>query len=146
MKKMSASSKLVFRRHETEISRQLNLVLQESALDNHYSLHPRRLAELGPELARSLVTFVEDAERDLESVGRNLASEGVGQKTLARISTRIRRVVASLQDVGIESLDAVDAFVESLLIGFITAHEEQILKSQEDLRRALAEAREGMGT
>ena len=140
---MSKMSKLsLLRRHETELSNELNLVFQESTFDNHYSLNPRRLAELGSKLSMSLIQFVEGAELGSESIGRTLALEGVGEKTLARISSRIRRAVSALHGLDGESLNAVDTFVESLLIGFVRAREEHILRSQEEICHALAAALE----
>ncbi len=108
--------------------------LRESAFENRYSLHPRRLLEIGQELAGSFLGFIEkDPAADPSGVGQKLAREGLGERTILLLSTRLRNQ---------ESLTAADAFIEALLAGFMKSREQQILTDQEQLRHALSAALE----
>jgi PAS domain S-box-containing protein len=137
----------LFGQKEKQLSDALDSVLRETAFDNRYSLHPRRLAELGSEIVRSLLQSMEDRSTvDAFGFGLRLAREGIGEKTILHVDTRIRRFVRDEPDGDRESraaaLDAVDTFMEDLLAGFMKAREDQILTDQEQLRRALATALE----
>ena len=108
--------------------------LRESAFENRYSLHPRRLLEIGQELAGSFLGFIEkDPAADPFGFGQKLAREGLGERTILLLSTRLRNK---------ESLTAADAFIEALLAGFMKSREQQILTDQEQLRHALSAALE----
>jgi len=44
--------------YQSELNEQLSILLKELALDNCYTLHPRRIDELAHEEAKSFLTFL----------------------------------------------------------------------------------------
>jgi PAS domain S-box-containing protein len=143
---MSKSARFL-RQKEKELADALDSKLRETAFENRYSLHPQLLAELGKELGKFFLQFIEnDATADPFGFGEKLAREGLGEKTILLLGTQIRRFIRGELDRDLESLaaalDAVDAFTEALLAGFMRAREAQVLTDQEQLRRALSTALE----
>ncbi len=109
-------------------------------------MHPRRLAELGGELARFFIQSVtERGGSDAFSFGQELARTGLGEKTLILLTQLMprfcRRELPGSPDVDV-ILQQVDAASLALLSGFMKFRESQILSDQEQLRRALATALE----
>jgi two-component system, cell cycle sensor histidine kinase and response regulator CckA len=143
---MSKSADLL-RQKEKKLADALDSKLRETAFENRYSLHPQRLVELGKELGKFFLQFIENDETtDPFGLGEKLAREGLGEKTILKLGTQIRRFIRGELDRDLESLagglDAVDVFTEALLDGFMRAREVQILTDQEQLRRALSTALE----
>jgi two-component system cell cycle sensor histidine kinase/response regulator CckA len=137
----------LLRRKDKRLAEALDASLRETAFDNRYALHPRRLSELAQEIGGILIRFLEGSSAaDPQELGRKLAHEGIGERTIAVLGTDFRRFVreelARNRQTRDAALIALDAFVESLLTGFMTAREEQILADQEQLRRALSRALE----
>jgi PAS domain S-box-containing protein len=143
---MSKSAHLL-RQKEKKLADALDSNLRETAFENRYSLHPRRLVELGQELGKFFLQFIEnDATADPFGLGQKLAREGLGENTILLLGTQFRRFIGGELDRDPESLaatlDAADAFTKALLAGFMKAREAQILTDQEQLRRALSTALE----
>lgn len=139
---MSRSAKLLLLK-EKNLSDALAAKLRETAFDNRYSLHPRRLAEMGAELCRSFLQFLEAPDEEAASgCGRGYAREGLGEKTALALVSSLQHF--SLEELGwdAQSLHDIDAFTGPFLEGFIETRETQILKDQEQLRRALSTALE----
>jgi two-component system cell cycle sensor histidine kinase/response regulator CckA len=137
----------LLRRKDKQLADALDASLRETAFENRYSLHPRRLSELARELGKILLQFLEnDSSADPLGLGQQLAREGIGERTIALLGTTFRRFVGDGLEHNRKSLaaalPAVDAFIESLLTGFMKAREAQILTDQEQLRRALSSALE----
>jgi PAS domain S-box-containing protein len=139
-----------FREKEQELADALKARLREAVFENRYSLHPRRLAELGTENAGIFLNFLEAPDRtDALAYGQKLAREGIGEKTMLLVASDIQRFCRTELGSDIEllnpALDAVDAFSSRLLDGFMKAREAQILTDQEQLRRALSAALQSQG-
>ncbi len=120
-------------------------LLRETVFDNRYSLHPRRLAGLGAEIADSLIHGLETSDpTGARVLGGKLALEGLGEKNVLRVAARMRRFCASELGATPRTIDGLDDGVEqwasALLEGFMASREGQILKDQEQLRRALSTA------
>jgi two-component system cell cycle sensor histidine kinase/response regulator CckA len=121
--------------------------LRELAFDNRYSLHPRRLAQLGTEQSDFFLRFLEDPARvDAFAQGQSLAREGVGTRTALAIAETLRHFCRqqlqpepSLLD---SALDAAEQYSSRFLEGFFVMQEALILKDQEQLRLALSTALE----
>ena len=138
------------REKEHELADALKARLREAVFENRYSLHPRRLAELGTENAGIFLNFLEAPDRtDALAYGQKLAREGIGEKTMLLVASDIQRFCRTELGSDIEllnpALDAVDAFSSRLLDGFMKAREAQILTDQEQLRRALSAALQSQG-
>ncbi len=108
-------------------------VLRDMASDNRYALHPRRLEQLGRGMAEDLLGFLSSPDvPGAFAAGRKLAQEGLGEKPLLALMSRIRTF--SRAEIGSDSpaaLDLVESFTSSVVEGFIRAREEQILSDQE---------------
>jgi len=66
---MSKSAHLL-RQKEKKLADALDSNLRETAFENRYSLHPRRLVELGQELGKFFLQFIEnDATADPFGLG-----------------------------------------------------------------------------
>jgi two-component system cell cycle sensor histidine kinase/response regulator CckA len=124
--------------------------LRKSAFDNAYTLHPRRLAELGAEIAGSFFLFIDSSSHDdAIAFGQTLAQEGVGKKTIVSLTFVLHRFCAEQARAAAQAdpahMDTIDAFTSALLEGFMDAFETQILSDQEQLRRALSTALKSQG-
>jgi len=122
--------------------------LKKGAFDNSYTMHPRRLAELGTDLAGRFLLFVDSTRRDdAYSFGQSAAWEGVGQKTIVLLAFALHRFCAEQLRVDASAepahFDVIDSFASALLEGFMNARETQILSDQEQIRRALVTAQQG---
>jgi len=145
---MSGASEL-FRKEEQDLVQRLERCLRETAFENRYFLHPRRFSELGGELANLFLSFLEtDSAADPVSRGRQLATEGVGEKTvLGLVSTfktfcreRLAGQAPPAETPG--PFGTSDTSTDLLLYGYMKGREELLLKDQEQLRRALSAALE----
>ena len=127
----------------------LDLLLRATAFDNPYSLHPRRLAEIGSQLVDRLLHFLETRDSAAAlAFGGQVAKDGLGERTVLKLTalarTRCRHELAAgppeTAATGGDVLDAVEAFTTSLLEGFVGAWKAEILSDQERLRKAVADA------
>ncbi len=124
--------------------------LQKGAFDNPYTLHPRRLAELGSELVEKLSRFIDSpSHADALEYGQDMALEGIAEKTIVRLVATLHRFFAEQLRVDVKSapafFDTMDAFTSPLIEGFMKARESQIFSDQEQLRRALTTALQSQG-
>jgi two-component system, cell cycle sensor histidine kinase and response regulator CckA len=110
-------------------------------------LHPRRLAELGGELAGFLMRFLADpTANDAFAVGQDLSRAGLGERTIVLLAAHLERFCRKEQEhdpVALPAaLEPASLLSLNLLNGFMKSREAQILSDQEQLRRALATALE----
>ena len=134
----------------TELITKLSSVLQNAAFDNRYSLHPRRLQQLGRKLAEDFFDFLSSPDvRSAFVDGQRLAQEGLGERTLLLLTGCMQRF--TLPAIGADviataaALDIVESYTSAVVEGFIRVREEQILKDQEQLRLALSNALQSQG-
>ncbi|HUI69337.1 MAG TPA: response regulator [Spirochaetia bacterium] len=140
----------LFERKRADLEALLVSHLQSAAFDNPYTLHPRRLAELGREIVERLCRFLDSPNRDEAMFyGQSIAGEGIAEKTVVLLVATLHRFRIEQLSVGGESalalFDNIDSFVSPFLEGFMKARESQILKDQEQLRRALSTALQNQG-
>jgi PAS domain S-box-containing protein len=119
--------------------------LRNNVFDNSYTLHPRRLATLGTEIAEEFIHFIESGDHDEAfAYGENLGREGMAERTIVLLECTLHRFWPDQAGSQTESwtlwLQAVDSFVSPLLNGYMSARERQILSDQEQLRLALSTA------
>jgi len=129
------------------LAESLTARLRDLVFENRYSLHPRRLAQLGTELAVSFTRFLQDpAAGDPAARGEAAAREGVGPRSILAVAEAMRGFCRTLFEgdparMG-PALDAAERFCSALLQGFMQMVEALILQDQERLRRALSSALE----
>jgi PAS domain S-box-containing protein len=121
--------------------------LRRGAFENRYFLHPRRLSELGEELAVKFIGFLEDPpSADPMACGRRLVQEGIGEKPLLDVVAAFQsflRALPSADTAGAPDLLAGgEAAVSAVLQGYMKERESQLFNDQEQMRRALSTALE----
>ncbi len=123
----------------------LDSLLRETAFENRYVLHPRRLSEVGAKLAETFILFLGSAD-DAVALGSGvwLAHEGLGEKSILQLAGRLRRFcrekLHAARILESRAFDAVEHFTYLMLEGFLDSRETQILTDQEQLRKALSTA------
>jgi hypothetical protein len=121
--------------------------LRESAFDNHSTLHPRRLAEIGARQVGLYGAFLRSRAPDgVLAEARALAEEGLGERTVIRIASTLSLfcVEQCAHEPALlrEAARATHEYTSLLLEGFMAGREALILKEQERIRLALAAAQE----
>lgn len=132
--------------HEQEIGEQLSRHFQASAFENRYTLHPRRLVNMGKEFLAEFINFLKTGNPDTcREQGRRAASEGVNQNPVHGIVSILRKVYSD-SECGNSTLKVahacIDSYIGSLLDGYVEEREAQVLKDQEQMRLALSTALE----
>ena len=140
----------LLRQKRDDLAAVLVAQLREGAFDNSYTLHPRRLATLGVEMADILCRFMDSPDRDEAlAYGQAIAREGMAEKTIVLLASALHRFciqhLASDARSAVSWENAVDSFTSPLLEGFMKARESQVLSDQEQLRRALSTALQSQG-
>ena len=136
------------RAREKEFSDQLGSLLRETAYENRYVMHPRRLAEVGNDLAARFFHYLEEpGGEDPLVVGQELSRCGLGDRTVIKVAIQLERfcrAIAAAENApaGETVFSRTDSFVLGILGGYMKFREAQILSDQEQLRRALATALE----
>jgi PAS domain S-box-containing protein len=135
----------LLRQKQDELAAILVSELRKGAFDNHYTLHPRRFAEIGAEFAERFLCFLDSpSPGDALAYGQEVAREGIAEKTVVKLVAALHRFCADCRRDGGEVspvfLDAMYSFAPWLLQGFMEARQAQILSDQEQLRRALSTA------
>jgi len=138
----------IFTQHQAEVEEHLSNHFEASVFDNRYTLHPRRLAHIGTEILGELIRFINELNPETcREQGRRAAAEGISQGPLYGVVHILRRFLGSYlyEDSGTINKLAhrcIDTFLGALMDGFVEEREAQILKDQEQMRRALSTALE----
>jgi PAS domain S-box-containing protein len=135
-------------KNREELAREISQTFLNLAFENRFTLHPRRLRELGAEEVKSFIAFFRDG--DIEAVNRRggqIAQEGLGRSAILALSTLFRDFyLGCLRNDSSgplqTALQSVDQYMNAYLNGYMIALEAQTLKDQEQLRKALADALE----
>jgi len=132
------------RKHADELASRVSEIFLRSAFDNRYTLHPRRIAELGHETSENILRYAESPDPAIpRDQGRSNAFEGLSPKPLLAAAAAARTIVRQHlgpQQAPDEAFERVEEFAQHLLESYMTAREEQILRDQEQLRLALSTA------
>jgi hypothetical protein len=145
---MMNAADILVRRKEV-ITTELDSLLRATAFDNPYSLHPRRLAEIGAQQVACLHQFLEAPNPEAAAaLGGRLAKDGLGERTILKLAARLRILCRRELSAEAETppgeaeqtLDAVEAFTTSVLEGYVGAWKAELLGDQERLRKAVADA------
>jgi PAS domain S-box-containing protein len=132
--------------YQPELNEQLSILFKELALDNRYTLHPRRIDELAHEEAKSFLTFLSlgDTQKVFKHGGQRV-NIGLGTRTILALISHLRKFCWDrLNKKDLQLLDVafcgVDQYIASYFEGYMTEFETQILSDQEQMRRALSAA------
>jgi two-component system cell cycle sensor histidine kinase/response regulator CckA len=133
-------------KYQSELVERIKQTLLSMSFDNRFTLHPRRFREFASEEVESLRAFL----LSLDSVaaiefGKERALEGLGEKPLLSIGNILRQFFSKkikTKDIGVlrTAIAAIDAYMSAYIRGYIDSREKQILKDQEQMRRALSAA------
>jgi len=109
--------------------------------ENRYTIHPRRIRELGGKEIDGLVHFFRTQE-NAEGVqrGKRRAEEGLGTQSVLALGRNFRQFfleASSHQDKeAARIIRLIDDYMAAYVSGFIESREQYILKEQERLRNA----------
>jgi two-component system cell cycle sensor histidine kinase/response regulator CckA len=138
----------ITKEHENELKEVLNREYANRIFENRYTLHPRRLRELGEEDLRSFIQFLGSQDRAVSTeLGKKRAEEGLSNGVVVSICTILRENYTDilLQDTNHllpAALQYIDTHYSAVLAGYIEEREAQILNDQEQMRLALSTALE----
>jgi two-component system cell cycle sensor histidine kinase/response regulator CckA len=133
---------------KTELIAQVEKAFVSMAFENRFTLHPRRLRELGAEEYNQFITYLQSGDASLGGAqGRKRAEEGLGQHLLMEFGVILRnfcleRAKDRLPPMLPLALNTVDEYINDYLNGYIEIREKKILQDQEQLRVALSTALE----
>jgi len=138
----------ITKKHIDELKEVLGREYTNRIFENRYTLHPRRLKELGEEDLRSFIQFLESQDRAVSTkLGGKRAVEGLSHGVVVSICTILREKIT---DILLQNNDQLlplalqntDIYYSGVLAGYIEEREAQILKDQEQMRLALSTALE----
>jgi hypothetical protein len=143
---MEKSAFLALSGAATGLQDDLKDFLLDNAFDNKYTVHPRKLADIGGTECAAFLAFLEAGDgRGAGERGRKFAMEGMGVKIALGIASRIRvfsaRTLWSVKSDGcLAALEAIDSYTSAFLAGFMEGYEANLLLEQERTYKALAAA------
>ncbi len=120
---------------------------QSMAFENRYTLHPRRLKELGSEEYACLEAYLTDGDVDaVDQAGRQRAREGLGERLILAMGDSLREFCFNGNGLDVELMETavmeIDRYMNAYLAGYMQELEALTLKDQEQLRQALSAALE----
>lgn len=134
--------------HQVSLVAGLQTSLRETVFSSGLSISPRRINQIGQTIANGFVSFCEESNpADSHALGRVLALEGLGPRSVLVTMESLRRVYLASAIGASDVSELAGAFVNSLLEGYMLGREEQLLEIQERTHRAhlaaLARLQEG---
>lgn len=132
--------------NQSELVKQIHRTFMSFIYKNRFTLHPRRLGEISAEEVESFKSFLQSP--DISKVaehGKDRAREGLAERSLLSLHGIFRQFFAEkMTDRDHEILrtafKSIDAYNSTYLLGYMKSRENQTLKDQEQLRRALSTA------
>jgi two-component system cell cycle sensor histidine kinase/response regulator CckA len=135
-----------FDKNRSVLVERFNQTFLSLAYENRFTLHPRRLKELGSEEVDNFIKFLKHPDISIViRTGGERAFEGFGEKPFLSIGSILRRFFLDTikpQDYEIinTGIKVIDTYISVYIFGYLTARENQTLKEQEQLRKALSTA------
>jgi PAS domain S-box-containing protein len=131
-----------------ELVGRIRKTLLQNVFQNRFTLHPRGIQELSQKEVEHLEDFLKSLEikRAVER-GKELNSVGIGKGPLQLIGTVLRQYIfEQLHEQPFTYLltanKILDIYTDKCFYGYMDEWEQQILRDQEQLRRALSTALE----
>jgi PAS domain S-box-containing protein len=122
--------------------------LLQNVFENRFTLHPRRIQELSHQEIERLTNFLNTLriEQAIER-GKMLNNEGIGKGSLQLIGRVLRQFIFErMKDRPntylLTANKILDLYSDQCFFGYMEEWEQQILRDQEQLRRALSTALE----
>ncbi len=131
---------------KNQLSKEIIENFRSMMLRNRYTVHPRRINELGEEEVSGLIKFLQDgSDQEVIERGKSRASEGLGKDSFLFLGRFFRQIPFQyLEELSRDEMStiisAVDEYISLYITGFIEERENYILREQERLRRAYAAA------
>lgn len=111
--------------------------LRETVFSSGLSVSPRRINQIGQTIATTFVGFCEETSTaDSHALGKKLALEGLGPRSVLAATETLRRVCFGGPDGSGKLTGFASEFVILLLEGYMHGREEQLLEVQERTHRA----------
>lgn|GEM_PF-5888399 len=127
--------------HKLQFAQAIGADWKATMFENRYTIHPRRIRELGELEIDGLVQFLETRQTgEAFQRGTRRAEEGLGIRSVLALGTRFRQISlqrgspAERNTTGIITL--IDTYMGAYLSGFVAAREQYVLDEQERLRKA----------
>jgi hypothetical protein len=118
----------------------LGEALRQEALSNRMLVAPRRLDQIGGEVATAFLKFLEaEDEAEVRTYGGRLAVEGLGHRAILTMTETLRQAYRESADPA--TLAVAGRYVNALLEGYMAGREEDLLREQERNLRAFERAR-----
>jgi len=117
--------------YQSELNEQLSILFKELALDNRYTLHPRRIDELSHEEAKSFLTFLSlgDTQKVFKH-GRQRVNIGLGTRTILALMSHLRKFCWDrLNEKDLQVLDAALCGVDQYIASYFEGSEHLISRS-----------------
>jgi two-component system cell cycle sensor histidine kinase/response regulator CckA len=133
---------------KAELIARIQTAFVSLAFENRFTMHPRRLKELGAEEYEQFLVYLESGDvAQGVSQGRKRAEEGLGQHLVMEFGGLLRSFLLTHSEGELPrhlplALNSVDAYINAYLNGYIEIREKKILEDQEQLRVALSTALE----
>ncbi len=124
----------------------INQTLLSLAYENRFTLHPRRLKELGAEEIEGYRKFLQSLNTEaVIKHGKERAHEGLGELPLLSLCNILRQFCFDCIKVQDEELlktatKTADIYIVHYLLGYMNSRIDQTLSEQEELRKALSKA------
>ena len=126
--------------HREEIHSGLCHALRETALANGRLIAPRRLDQIGRQEMEAFLSFLKHEDpQNVSQRGRQLASDGLGHRSILAMTEALRRICWEMGD---SNHERVGIYVNALLEGYMAGREEGLLREQARTRKAFLRAQE----
>ena len=135
----------------SELADAIGEIFRSMAFENRSILHPRRLKEIASLEAEHFIKSLYENDSSLAwGHGKELLKLGLGERTILALCkyysdlAKTKNADADADQI-VELSEAVEAYIFSLLEGYMAEREAGILVDQEQLRQALSTAFERQG-
>lgn len=127
--------------NRAELEKRYQQVLRESLFDRRTSFRPNMVNRIATEEVEALNQFFSEAELTAVPHGGKLHALGLTQGALLQLGKETRQfLLAHLNEYHAQAVQAVDAYQEMAIQGYMEANEARILREQELIRGALQTA------
>lgn len=111
--------------------------LRNTLFSSGLSVSPRRVDQIGSEIASAFFSFYPEKDTNLVSVlGNRLSREGLGPRSILSMTESLRKVCREHANTLVELMDVAGEFSNALLEGYMAGREETLLEIQERTYRA----------
>ena len=122
---------------------ELSQVLRQMLFSSSLRVSPRRVSQIGQELAVAFLAFLEaEDEQAAHTYGGHLAAEGLGHRAILETAETLRRMCRESAHPAAALPSVAGRYVNALLEGYMAGREASLVQEQARIRRALQRAQE----